>query len=609
VPLVGIPISQLNALVGRDLGRDELRVALENLGNDVDGYAVVKRYRCDRCGNVTEALEHEDFNNLCEACGAGDLVEIGSSDVVRIDLLPVRPDMLSAAGLARALRGFLGIETGLPAFKLTSSGHTVEVKPGMDGIRPWIVAAVVHGLELGDEGLRMLMKMQENLHWALGRDRRRASIGVYDLATVKPGFVFRPVGPDELTFVPLWSHQMAPASGPQSGLPEQGVAATPKEILEKHPKGVAYAHLLAGLSAYPLLTDSTGKVLSMPPIINSDDTRITNATTDVLIDVTGPDRNAITRCLNVLVTALADMGGRAGTVDVQYPDGHTETTPDLAPTRAELDPGETRRVLGLDLDAARIAGLLEKMRYGARPENGRVVVEIPAYRSDILHNQDIIEDIAIGYGYPEIEPRLVPTMTVSRALPVEELSLAVRNVMTGFGLFEVMTDILVSENGQYGMMRLEETPHVTLENPVTVEQTMLRTSLVPGLLSTFRQNSTREMPQRIFECQDIYELDPEAETGVRTRRRVAVGLAGPRVGFADVRALVSALARELTVDMNFTAIEHRSFIPGRCARVDHQGKHTGILGEIHPEVLEAFGLGQPVSVLEFELDHFIIAYA
>ncbi len=584
----------MKKLVGKDLGRDELRVALENLGSDVDGYAVVKRYRCDRCGEITEALEHEDFNNLCGGCGSGDIVEIGSSDVVRIDLLPVRPDLLGAAGLARALRGYLGIETGLPRFELASSGYTVEVKKGMEDIRPFIVGAVVRGLELDDEGLRVLMKMQENLHWALGRDRRRASIGVYDLATVKPGFVFRPVKPDGMKFVPLF------------GLPDDPKAElTPKQVLEKHPKGVAYAHLLAGMKAYPLLVDSGNKVLSMPPIINSDDTRVTTGTTDVFIDVTGPDRNAIARSLNVIVTALADMGGKAETVEVKYSDGTTETTPDLAPARTELDPAEARRVLGLELDAAKTAELLEKMRYGAEPRGNRVAVEIPAYRSDILHEQDIIEDVAIGYGYPDIAPKLVATMTVSRALPVEELSESVRRVMTGFGLFEVMTDILVSEKEQFELMRLEEQPRVVLENPISVEQTMLRVSLVPGLLSTFRANSTREMPQRIFECQDVYRLDPEAETGVRTRRRVAVGLTGPRVGFADVRALASSLAREMNAEVEFTAAKHESFIAGRCARIVSQQTEIGVLGEVHPEVLEGFGLGQPVAVLEFELNLFI----
>ena len=598
MPLVGIPVARLKQLVGREIDRDELRLALENLGNDVEGYASVTRYRCGRCGHVTEALEHEDFNNLCAACGAGRLEDIGSSEVVRIDLLPVRPDMFDVAGLARALRGYLEIETGLPAWDLKPSGFAVEVKPGMESIRPFIVAAVVRGLNLDEESLRMLMKMQENLHWALGRDRRRASIGVYDLASVKPGFVFRPVGPEELKFVPLF------------GLPENPEASlTPREILEKHPKGKSYAHLLSGMAAYPLLVDSGSRVLSMPPIINSDATRVTTGTKDVFIDVTGPDRNAIARSLNVLVAALGDMGGSIETVEIVRPDGMAETTPDLEPARTVLEPAAANRVLGLDLDAEETARCLVKLRYGAAPENGRVAVEIPAYRADILHEQDIIEDVAIGYGYTNFVPKLVGTMTVSRPRPVEETSELVRRVMTGFGLFEVMTNILVNEREQYGLMRLEETPHPKLANPASMEQTMTRPSLVPGLLSTFGSNSTREMPQRIFECDDVFALDPEAETGVATMRRVAVGLAGPRESFADGRALVVALARELGLEPVFARLdsdEYPSYIPGRVAKVsvkqDGGEAGWGVLGEIHPEVLVNFNINQPVTVFEVGLD-------
>ena len=600
MPLVGIPVERLRQLVGRELDRDELRRALENLGNDVEGYARVLRYRCGRCGYVTEVLEHEDFNKQCAGCGAADPEPAGSTDVIRIDLLPVRPDMFDAAGLARALRGFLGIETGLPCWSLGASGYRIDVAPGMADIRPFIVGAVVRGLELGDEGLRTLMKMQENLHWALGRDRKRASIGVYDLATVTPGFSFRPVGPEELRFVPLF------------GLPDDPKAElTPKEILEKHPKGVAYARLLEGLGRYPLLVDSGGRVLSMPPIINSDGTRVTERTRDVLIDVTGPDRNAIHRCLNVIVTALADTGGRVETVDVRYPDGTTEKTPDLAPAARTLDPAEARRVLGLELDAGQVAGLLRRMRYGAEPRDGKVAVEIPAYRSDILHEWDVIEDIAIGYGYPDIRPRLVPTMTVSRAQPIEELSETARRVLVGSGLYEVMTGILVSEREQYGSMRLDEAAHVTLENPASVDETMVRPSLLPGILATFRENSTREMPQQVFECQDVYVPDPGAETGVNTGRNVGVGLTGPKASFADGRALAAALARELGAEAGFSRATHPSFIPGRCARVSvmRNGREQdwGILGEVHPEVLVSFNISQPVVVFEVGLDLFMEA--
>ena len=190
MPVVSVATATLKRLIGKSLGREELVAALEQLGNNVEGTASATAYRCDKCGQVTEVLESVNFNGECEWCSSKALVETGTSEVIRISLLPVRPDVFDAAGLARALRGYLGIETGLPVYHVEPSGFKVTVRPGLENIRPYIVACVVRELAMDDETLKAIMKMQENLHWALGRNRRRASIGVYDLDTVKPDFEY-----------------------------------------------------------------------------------------------------------------------------------------------------------------------------------------------------------------------------------------------------------------------------------------------------------------------------------------------------------------------------------------------------------------------------------
>ena len=593
MPLVSIPVQKLRRLIGREIDHNELRQALEQLGNDVEGYAQITRYRCEHCGHIIEVLEQEDFNNTCP-CGSRALSIVGTSDVIRIELLPVRPDMFDVAGLARALRGYLGIETGLPEYRLGKSGFAVVVRPGLERIRPFIVAAVVRGMTLDDETVKIVMKMQENLHWALGRDRRRASIGVYDLGTVKPDFEYRPVEPGGLKFVPL------------GGLPEKADALlTPEEILKRHPKGKAYSHLLEGMSFYPLLVDSTNQVLSMPPIINSENTRVTKTTQDFFIDVTGPDKYAIAKSLNVLVTSLAELGGKIETVEITYPDGTKETTPDLRPARASLNPETASKLLGFSLQAKETAKLLERMCYGAEPEGSIVKLRIPAFRSDIMHECDIIEDVAIGYGYHNIEPRLVPTMTKGKPQALEELSEKVRKVMTGFGFFETMTLVLSSPQAQFELLMIPEPVHPEIENPASLEQTMPRHNLIAGILSTFQKNSTRTMPQHIYEIGDCFELDKNAETGVRTIRRLAAGIAGPKAGFADGRALTASLCRELGIKAEFDLAEQQTYIPGRAAKVmvtkDGERIELGRLGEVHPRVLENFNIGQPVVLSELDL--------
>ncbi|MEO0079633.1 MAG: phenylalanine--tRNA ligase subunit beta [candidate division WOR-3 bacterium] len=600
MPVIGLPTDLLQRLIGKRVEREELLSALERLGSDVEGYAVLSRYRCERCDHLTEALEHEDFNNRCEECGSERLVVSGWSEVVRINLLPVRPDLFDAAGLARALKGFWGIESGLPEFHFRDSGYRCRVRAGMEAIRPHIVCCVARELRLDEELVKLLMKLQENLHWALGRDRRRASIGVYDLGTVRPDFEFRPVAPDGVRFVPL------------GGMPEGSrQEATPQEILEGHPKGLAYRHLLTGLDNYPLLVDSRGRVLSMPPIINSNETRVTEKTRELFVDVTGPDKYAITKILSIIAAALSDLGARVETVTIEFPDGRTEKTPDMSPTVMSLDPERTNAVLGVKLTPEEIAGLLARMRESARVEDSRVLVQVPAFRADIMHQQDLIEDVAIAYGYHRIEPRLVPTMTIGRPQPIEELSELCRRALTGLGFLETMSLELTSPQEHFSKLSLpDSTPCVVVENPATAEQTILRRHLFSGLLGTFRTNTTAPMPQNIFEIGDCFELDESQETGVRTLRRVAIGSAGPRAGFADIRSVVETLARELDLVLRFEPDERPFFIPGRAAKVSRQltdgrWQEWTVLGEVHPQVLEAFGITQPVVLAECDLTQLV----
>ncbi len=587
MPVVSIATATLKRLIGRSLARDELVTALEQLGNNVEGTATVNLFRCNRCGHLTESLEHADFDGSCTACAGKDIALVGASEVIRISLLPVRPDMFDVAGLARALRGYLGIETGLPSYQLEPSGLAVEVRPGLENIRPWIVAAVVRGLTLDDETVKVIMKMQENLHWALGRDRRRASIGVYDLDTVEPDFEYSAVAPDGVKFVPLF------------GMPEGMVAVAPQQVLERHPKGTAYKHLLEGFSAYPLLADAGGRVLSMPPIINSEETRVTSRTRNLFVDVTGPDKHAITKALAVIACSLADLGAKVETVQVIYPDKTRETTPNLTPATRTISPDAVSRLLGFAVPD--IVQCLTRMRYDATAGDRGVRLAVPAYRSDIMHDCDIIEDVAIAYGYHNVRPRLVPTMTIGGPQAVEELSSICRRVMTGLGFLETMTLMLTNEQEHYTMLGLPvPASRCRVGNPASVEQTMMRGHLMSGQLATLRVNVTREMPQLIFEIGDCFDPDPGAETGVRTERHLAASVAGPKAGFADVRAWCEALARELGLTVTFKPTEHPVFIPGRVAAVCGAGD-WGIVGEVRPAVLEAFGLTQPVAMFEVKL--------
>lgn len=602
MPLVGLPVDRLLDAIGHQLSREELKAALEGLGNDVEGFSVVSRYICNDCGHLTEALEHEPLGANCPSCSGIRLTHRGSTEVIRINLLPVRPDLFDVFGLARALRGVLGIETGIVEYSFKESGFSCQVEPDVQRVRPWIACCVARRIILDADTLRGLMKLQENLHWALGRDRRRASIGIYDLDTLRPDFHYCATSPDGVEFVPLST------SGPPM---------SPRRILEQHPKGIAYAHLLQGFSRYPLLRDSTGQVLSMPPIINSNNTQVTASTRNLFVDVTGLDRAAVHKTLAVLASSLHDAGAEVLSVTIVYPD-HQEQTPDMMPTRIKLSANSVRRLLGVAVETAAIPGILRRMRFDARPTSAdpadTFTVTIPPYRCDILHECDLVEEVGIGYGLGRIAEHTTAiqrlAFTPGKPLPREELAELCRTVLTGLGFIETMSLMLVNPQAHLLRLRQHDRPDCArIQNPVTTDQTELRVHLLSGLLETLGSNSDARMPQHIFEIGDCFELDPSAETGVRATHKLALAMAGPAVSLASCRSVLDALAAELGLSLQFAPTDNPLFISGRGAVVattPWSGLRTtitrGLAGELHPEIIDSFAIRQPVVIAEVALD-------
>jgi phenylalanyl-tRNA synthetase beta chain len=434
------------------------------------------------------------------------------------------------------------------------------------------------------------MRLQENLHWALGRDRKRASVGVYDLKGLSSSFVYRPVEPEGVTFTPLgWGH-----------------SATPKEILESHLKGMAFAHLLKGYSNYPILVDDHGHVLSMPPIINSEETRVSLDTRDLFVDVTGPRQETVEKALNVMVTSILEAfsDARAEQVEIAYPDGRHHLTPDLSPQRMTLDLDETKRLLGIDLSLSTAVDALARMGHGVEQSTpSKLEVAIPAYRADFLHQRDLMEDLAIGYGYHRINRVLVPTMTVGNAAPEAEMAVIARKALVGLGCIEVMTLTLSNEEIQYDVFGLTAPLDAALiANPISSEQTLVRTWLLPGLLQTLSRNTSRELPQQIFEVGDVVFVDEQAETRTRDVKKAALALTDSGIGFADIRSLIDALLLELSYNLTIRPTTRPYFLDGRAAElVDRHDTVCGEFGEIHPQVLEGFNLVHPVATAELFL--------
>jgi phenylalanyl-tRNA synthetase beta chain len=249
---------------------------------------------------------------------------------------------------------------------------------------------------------------------------------------------------------------------------------------------------------------------------------------------------------------------------------------------------------------------LESMGYGVE-EGGhaeQLKVLVPAYRIDVMHPVDLIEDAAIAYGYENLEPELVPTFTVGAPRAIEEQTATARRIMTGLGFHQVMTLVLSSELAAFGRWRVEPDPRaVKIENPISTEQTICRVSLLPGLLETLAINKQYDLPQHLFEVGDCCFVDPEAETGAREERFLAAAMIGTHVGYADIRAVADAFVHEMGARFEVMPTEHPSYIRGRVAALlSPDSGRVGTMGEVHPEVLEHYGLRHPVSVMELNLE-------
>ncbi|WP_321210843.1 phenylalanine--tRNA ligase subunit beta [Methanothermobacter sp. DP] len=517
----------------------------------------------------------------------GSDIEDFDDEGIKVEFFPNRPDLLSVEGVARSLRGFLGIETGMPRYDVLESDIEVTVDESVLNVRPHLGMAVIENVRFTDKKLKQVMEFQEDLHWVIGRDRKKVAIGIHDLDRVEPPFVYSGVEPEGVTFTPL----------------ESVCEMTPREILEEHPKGVAYAHLLRDHEMYPLITDKNGDVLSLPPIINGELTKLTTETERILVDVTGTDERAVNQTLNIICTSFAESGGVIRSVIVRRPDSELRL-PDLTPKEMSVSVSTASRITGLEFDAAEIKGLLMKARMDTSVVSpDEVLAVIPAYRVDILHEVDLVENIATQYCIGRIEPLIPEVATIAEEDNWNRADKFIREVMVGLGFQEVMSLMLTSEESHYQKMRLEEDERVQVAQPISQDRTMIRKSLLNGLLEFLEDNRHEDLPQRIFEVGDVVYIDAEAETRTRTVKKLACAVTHSSAGFTEIKSIAAAVVENLGYEFRVEPLDHPSFIRGRCAAIESEGESSrirGFFGEVHPEVVTNFNLEYPVIALEIE---------
>ncbi len=509
----------------------------------------------------------------------GTHLESLSSEEIEVEIMPNRPDLYSLQGFMRSFLAFLGRKTGLQEYKLNKPEKNDEVKidKSVKDIRPYTACAIVKNLKFNNEKIKEVIDIQEKIHSTLGRNRKKIAIGIYPLEKISLPIKYEARKPQDIKFQPLDSDRE------MTGL----------QILQQHPTGREYAHLLEGREKFPVFVDSAGEILSMPPIINSNKTgKIAEETKDVFIECSGFDLNILKKTLNILVTMLADMGGKISQMKLDY--GKKEITPDLEPEKRKINPENINKLLGLELNAKEIKKFLEKMGYNYAA--GDCEIQIPAWRTDILHEVDIAEDIAIAYGYENFKPEIPQVSTIGEEDKKEIIKRKISEILTGFGLLETSS---------YHLLTKQDIKQAGLKAEIEVEESktdfsVLRQSMFPSILKILSENIDSEYPQKIFEIGTVFARDETQETGIKEMDRLAIALIPGN--FTELKQILEYLSRMLNIKLAIKEAESSGFIEGRTGRILFENKEIGLLGEIHPSMLKAFHLKLPLIYLELNLE-------
>ena len=539
----------------------------------------------------------------------GTPVESSDESEIELEISPNRPDLLSMQGFSRAFSQYIGKKKPyMMKVKKPDKDYKVKVDKSVRDVRPYTACAIVRGLRLNDEKIKEIVEIQEKLHLTLGRKRKKAAIGIYPMEKIKLPIRFMAKKPRDIRFVPLES--------------PMGREMDAIQILNQHPAGREYAHLLDGLEKYPVFVDSSekgGKILSMPPIINSQETgKITEKTRDVFIECSGFNLYYLKKTLNILVSAFYDMGGKICSMEILHPDVSKGKfiSADLSAEKVEFNMDDINKTFGLDLNEKQSRECLEKM--GIKTEKEKLKNEVkyyalvPPYRLDVMHWVDLAEDVAIAYGYDKIEaepPETNAVVTTGQENLKEKEKRTVREILSGLGLLEVSSYHLASKKDVKKIyFDFSKDNFIEVEESKT-DYSVLRPGLLCNLMKILSENSHAPYPQKLFEVGKIFEKDRSDESNhkILERNKLGIVLCDENIRFTEIKQVLEYMFKMLNIEYEIKEVDDINyFISGRVGKIvikkDGEALDIGIIGEISPQVLKNFKLGLPVVALELDFD-------
>ncbi|KAJ4791949.1 Phenylalanine--tRNA ligase beta subunit [Rhynchospora pubera] len=573
MPTVSVGRDRLFKALGRTYTQEEFEVLCFEFGIELDDVTTEK------------AIIRKEKHLKDETCEGDEEV------IYKIEVAANRYDLLCLEGIARALRIFMGKET-TPIFTVSNTSaksmHKMHVKPETAQIRPFVVCAVLRGVTFDEARYNSFIDLQDKLHQNICRKRTLVAIGTHDLDTLEGPFSYEALPPTEITFIPL----------------KQDKSFRADELMEFYKgdlKLKKFLHIIENSPVYPVIYDSRRTVLSLPPIINGAHSAITLETKNVFIECTATDLTKATIVLNTVVTMFSEYCQKkfeVEPVEVLYPDGKTMVYPDLSVTKMEVPIKEITGPIGISLNETQVVPLLNKMQLQSEKVfadgETRILISVPPTRSDILHARDVVEDVAIAYGYNNIPKTKPKCHTTGGRQPLNRFSDKIRAEVARAGYMEVLTWILGSKEENFKKLNRsdDEKKAVIIGNPRTAEFEVVRTSLLPGLLKTLKHNKDHPRPIKIFEVGDVVTLDETRDVGAANNRRLGVLYCSGSSGFEEILGLAERILKvvkkpHVEVETKLELSHEPEFFLDRQRNIMFSGRCIGKLGVVHP-VLPTF---------------------
>ncbi len=501
-------------------------------------------------------------------------IEHQNGDDVSVEYSPNRFDYSTEFGIALGLQGMLNIQTGMVKMQINPARYSLRVDNSVSNVRPSITGILAKGRTLDDHTIRQIIYMQEDLHQGPGRRRKRVAIGIHDADKIKFPMTYTTINRD-FEFAPLGSTDAMPVH----------------RILSDTEQGVQYGHMVQNHDRLPIILDKDGVTASMPPIINSSYTEVTESTKNLFIDVTGMNQPDVEGVLAIIAVTLQTAGYTLEHVDIS---GGTNRTPPLTHRKITFDHMVSNRILGLDLDIDQTTQCIKRARLGAVIDYNKIICIIPPYRTDIFGIMDIVEEVALGYGIDQITPTLPDVGTAGST----NITTTLERVMIGLGYTQVMNSCLssvaiLSQGGS--------APKISVANPKSQSHTVLRGALMPGLLENLSHNIHESYPHRLYEYGVIFDMEGGT---IAERMHLACVTAHKNSTYSEAKSTLSAILHH-NMGINLTTLPYNMspYEAGRAARIlNNSQQHMGYIGEISKECRQAFKIRDDIVVSGWEVE-------